>query len=88
MQRIPPSQRLGDQLTELLREGLSRQTDQAEVRGMLIRLGAQRMLQELLEAEQRDFLGVERYERGAARQGQRNGYSPTHVETAEGRVEL
>ncbi|MCL6649232.1 MAG: transposase [Chloroflexi bacterium] len=54
----------------------------------MLRLGAQRVLQELLEAEQRDFLGVDRYERGGARRGQRTGYAPTHVDTAEGRVEL
>jgi transposase-like protein len=88
MQKIPPSERLGGQLSELLREGLAAESNQAEVRGMFIRLGMQRMLQEMLEAEQRDFLGVERYERGAARQGQRNGYTPAHVETGEGRVEL
>jgi len=55
---------------------------------MLIRIGAQRLLQELLEAEQRDFLGVERYERASTRQGQRNGYAPAHVDTGEGRIDL
>jgi putative transposase len=88
MQRIPPSQQIGEQLSKMLRDGLTSQTDQAETRGFLIRLGAQRLLQELLEAEQRDFLGVDRYQRGGARQGQRNGYAPTHTETAEGRIEL
>jgi putative transposase len=72
----------------MLRDGLSSQSDQAETRGLLIRLGAQRLLQELLEAEQRDFLGVDRYQRDEARQGQRNGYAPAHTETAEGRIEL
>jgi transposase-like protein len=88
MQRIAPSQRLGEQLTALLRDGLSQETKHSELRGMLVRLGIQRMLQELLEAEQRDFLGVERYERDRQRQGQRNGYEPAHIDTAEGRVDL
>ncbi len=41
-----------------------------------------------MEAEQHEFLGAERYERGSQRQGQRNGYEPAHVETGEGRIEL
>lgn len=46
------------------------------------------MLQALLEGEQRDFLGVGRYERNAARQGQRNGYEPAAIDTAEGRIAI
>jgi putative transposase len=88
MQRIPPSQRLSQQLAGLLQEGLSSDSNQSEVRSLLIRFGIQRILQELLEAEQRDFLGVDRYERGSARHGQRNGYAPTHVDTGEGRIGL
>jgi putative transposase len=88
MQRIAPSERLGQELERLLQFGLSQETGQAELRGMLIRLGTQRLLQELLEGEQRDFLGVDRYQRGTARNGQRNGYEPAHMETGEGRIEL
>lgn len=88
MQRIPPSQRIGEQLAELLRDGLPKASGQTELRGMLVRLGMQRLLQELLEGEQRDFLGVGRYERDKGRQGQRNGYEPAHIETAEGSIEL
>lgn len=53
-----------------------------------MRLGVQKLLQELLEAEQRDFLGVERYERDEQRNGRRNGYEPAHMETCEGRIEV
>ncbi len=88
MQRIAPSQRLGEQLATLLQEGMASQSNQSEIRGLLIRLGSQRLLQELLETEQRDFLGADRYERSSARQGQRNGYSPVHVDTAEGQLDL
>ncbi len=87
MERIPPSERVAKELAELL-EGKLAVGREPELRGLLLRLGAQRVLQELLEAEQRDFLGVDRYERGGARRGQRNGYEPTHVDTAEGRIEL
>jgi putative transposase len=55
---------------------------------MIMRVGMQRVVQELLEAEQRDFLGVDRYERGGARNGHRNGYEQAHVETGEGRIAM
>jgi transposase-like protein len=60
----------------------------AELRGLLVALGARRVLQELLEAEQRDFLGADRYERSEERRGQRNGYEPLSLDTAEGRLDL
>jgi len=88
MRRITPSERLGEQLSDLLRDGFAEETEQAQLRGHLIRLGAQRLLCELLEAEQREFLGVGRYERSRSRQGRRNGYEPAHLESAEGRIEL
>ena len=88
MERIPPSQRLAEQMSDLLGQGLAAETGQTELRGALIRVGMQQLLEELLKAEQRDFLGVGRYERGQARQGQRNGYEPVSVETGEGKVEL
>src|SRR5579864_6451727 len=55
---------------------------------MIMRVGMQRVVQELLEAEQRDFLGVDRYQRGGTRNGHRNGYEQTHVETGEGRIAM
>jgi putative transposase len=88
MERIAPSQRLGEQVNRLVQDGVGAEVGRGELRGMLVRLGIQRLLQELLEAEQRDFLGVDRYERGEARRGQRNGYAPAHVETGEGRIDL
>jgi transposase-like protein len=59
-----------------------------ELRGLLVKLGAQRVLQELLEAEQREFLAADRYERSGERKGRRNGYEPLAVDTAEGRLDL
>jgi transposase-like protein len=86
--RIAPSQRLAEQLGEMLQQGVTSEVAPSDLRGALVRLGLQRMVQELLESEQRDFLGAERYERGDARQGQRNGYERAHIETGEGRIEL
>jgi transposase-like protein len=42
---------------------------------------------ERLEAEQRDFIGRDRYERGE-RKGYRNRSDPGHMDTAKGRVRV
>lgn len=56
------------------------------------RLGAQLLLQAALEAEVSEFLRRERYARQAAaedaREGMRNGYSPTTIMTTSGPVTL
>src|SRR5207244_7996383 len=88
MARIAPSQRLGDELAAVLTRGVAAEAGQAELRGLLLRLGMQRILQELLETEQAEFVGVGRYERSEGRNGQRNGYEPAHLDTAEGRLAL
>jgi putative transposase len=53
----------------------------------LVRRALGLLVQESLEAEQRDFIGRERYERGEGR-GYRSGYTRGHLETAEGGVEV
>jgi len=53
----------------------------------LLTLAARVVLQEALEAEQRDAVGRERYERGSDGR-YRNGYRPGRVEGAEGAVEV
>ena len=88
MGRIAPSERLREELDSVLTRGLAAETGQAELRGVLLRLGVRRMLQELLEAEQAEFIGAGRYERGADRDGRRNGYEPAHIDTGEGRFAL
>lgn len=88
MKRIAPSNQLSQQLAELLQGGVCQESKPSELRSALLRLGIQRLLQEILEAEQRDFLGVERYQRDEVRQGQRNGYEPSHMDTGEGRIDL
>lgn len=88
MHRIPPSQRLGEDLTAVLTGAFSKDSSQTDLRGQLVKLGIQKMIQELLEAEQRDFLGVDRYQRDNQRNGQRNGYEPAYMETGEGTIEV
>jgi putative transposase len=48
----------------------------------------ERTLQELLEAEMTAHLGAARYERGAGRTGQRNGYRPRTLHTRVGTLTL
>jgi putative transposase len=86
MERIPPSQRLRQRLDDLLRHGLQGEQDIAT---LVLRLGTERLLQELLEAESKDYLGRDHYERREPDQehrGYRNGYEPGHVRTSEGQV--
>lgn len=53
----------------------------------MLRLGAQRVVQELLEHEVTDFLGREHYRRGPRRiTGYRNGYKPKTLPTVAGRL--
>jgi transposase-like protein len=56
---------------------------------MVIRLGVERLVQEMLEEQVKDHLGRERYERrdpGQEHLGYRNGYEPGRVRTGEGEV--
>jgi transposase-like protein len=51
----------------------------------LVQLATARLVQEALEEEQTDFIGRDRYARGAGR-GKRNGYVAGQLDPAEGRV--
>jgi len=88
MPRIAPSTKIREEITRLLRDGMPKDQD---VVGTLLRLGAQRLAQELLEEEATDFLGRDRYvrHRGAEpHRGYRNGYESGRVRTAEGTIPL
>jgi len=84
--RIPPSQKIGKKLDELLSQGLKREGD---VTSSIVRLGIERLVQELLEQEVTDYLEREHYQRRRPEQehrGYRNGYEPGRIRTAEGEV--
>lgn len=88
MPRIAPSAKIREEIGRLLQNGVPKDQD---VVGTLLRLGAQRLAQELLEEEATDFLGRDRYvrHRGATpHRGYRNGYEPGRVRTAEGTIPL
>ncbi len=83
MHRIPPSQQIGKKLDELLSQGLKGEGD---VTTTIIRLGVERLVQELLEQEVTDYLEREHYQRRQPEQehrGCRNGCEPGCIRTAE-----
>lgn len=86
MTRIPPSQKIREEVQRLLSDGFNGEGD---ITSRLLRLGAQRLVQELLEQEITDFLGRGHYERrsdGETHSGYRNGYKPGRVRSAEGEI--
>src|SRR5690349_21290118 len=88
MPRIAPSAKIREEISHLLQDDVLKDQD---VTGMLLRLGAQRLVRELLEEEATDFLGRDRYVRhrgGSPHRGHRNGYEPGRVRTAEGDIPL
>jgi transposase-like protein len=86
MDRIPPSQKISKKIEEMLNEGLAGEGDMTTV---LIRLGVERLVQELLEQEVTDYLERDHYQRRQPQQehrGYRNGYEPGRMRTAEGEI--
>ena len=88
MTRVPPSQRIAQLITEFLHTGIREET---EVTSTLVKLGAQRLVQELLEAEVDEHLGRGHYQRRTTAEetpGYRNGYAHRRLKTAEGVIPL
>jgi transposase-like protein len=86
MQRIPPSQQVRQRIAELLADGTN---SDEEMVTTIVRLGVERLIQEMLEEEVKDYLGRDHYARRAPDQehlGYRNGYEPGRVRTGEGEV--
>jgi len=83
MTSIPPTERICEAISEFLTKGIS---DGQNVTNTLFLLGAQRLIQELLEQEATDYLGRERYERSENSKGLRNGYKERQLKSAEGRI--
>jgi len=86
MHRIPPSQKIRKKTEELLNQGLDGEGD---VTSLILRLGVERLVQELLEQEVTDYLERDHYQRRRpeqAHRGYRNGYEPGRLRTAEGEI--
>ncbi len=87
MRRVPPSVIAREELDALLGDGV----DEGEnVVSAVVAAAARMVLQQLLEGEQRDFLGGRgRYQRRleeAGHRGSRNGYEDGALRTAEGAI--
>lgn len=85
MTSIPPTARICEEIGEFLTNGIS---DSNDVMNTLFLLGAQRLIQELLEQETTDYLGRERYERSEEQKGHRNGYKERQLKSAEGLIPI
>ena len=86
MSRIPPSAHIAQAISDFFTNGISENSD---VKTTLFRLGAQRLIQELLEQEVTDFLGREHYQRrdkNDGNNGYRSGYKERSINTAEGKI--
>jgi putative transposase len=82
--RVPPSMRTRQALSELIEGRLASPDGRAE----LVKLATRLIVEEALEAECRDALGRDYYERGAeAGRGYRNGVRAGRLRTAEGLID-
>lgn len=87
-QKIPPSQKMRQQIDELLENGISGQDN---LLGTLLQLGARLIVQEALEQETTERLGRAHYqhrEPGEPLRGYRNGYEAGRLRTAEGEMTI
>ena len=87
MRRVAPSVIAREQLQGLLAGGTDRETN---IVSALVEIVTRLVVQELVEGEQRDFLGGRgRYDRRSEDQvGSRNGYERGRLRTAEGLVDV
>jgi putative transposase len=83
MRRLPPSVLVREELDRLLGSGVDESTN---IISTLVDTITRLVVQEVLEAEQADFLGRRgRYQRrGEGQRGSRNGYEPGRIRSAEG----
>ena len=83
--RLPPSMRTRQSLSELIEGRLASPDGRAE----LVKLATRLIVEEALEAECRDALGRDYYERGGeAGRGYRNGAREGRLRTAEGLIDF
>jgi len=81
--RVPPSEKLRNEIMAMIDQLAPNSPRNPALLGQLLRLGMQRFIQELLEAEVSEQLGTAYYEHAPARRGYRNGYKPATIKTAE-----
>lgn len=85
--KVKPSEQLSKTIDELL----NGYTSSEDLLSELLRLGAQRILQQATEAEVDEFLGRDWYQRSGedlTHRGYRNGYTPVTYKTTEGPIQV
>ena len=85
--RIPPTKRIDNEINKIL-YNLGEDVGPADLLGKLVKLAMQRIVQEILENEVQDFTGRDYYQHGEKNNGSRNGYEPSTLKTAEGRLDI
>lgn len=85
MSRIPPSERISRQIKETI-DSLGKVGGIKETIKELIRLGIQKVVQEMLEHETEEYLERGYYERKKNGKGYRNGYKQGKIKTTEGEL--
>lgn len=84
MRKIPPSERISNEISELLQKA---SVETEDFLSILLRKSVKKIIQETLEQEVSDYLGRDYFERNPeAKTGYRNGYEPKTIKTAEGKV--
>lgn len=88
MRKVAPSVLVREELDRLLQRGAA--PGGGNIVSQLVDTVTRLVVQELLEAEQTDFLGGRgRYQpRGESAGGMRNGYEPSSLRTAEGQIDV
>ncbi len=86
MKKVAPSMLVREELDQLLGRGVE---PGGNIISELVSAVTRLVVQELLEAEQTDFLGGRgRYQRRDGSGGMRNGYEPGAIRTAEGAIDV
>jgi putative transposase len=86
MRKLPPSERISKEISELLEKGYEGSEGMLSV---LIKKSVQKVLSKILEEEVKDFLGRDYYQRGeGSARGYRNGYERRSLKTSEGKISL
>jgi putative transposase len=92
--KISPSERISNEIKELLIRGITNDPEvesTEEMLSMLLQKGMQKFIQEILEQETKDYLGRGPYERIKEKEGERiyrNGYEDKHIKTTQGKIKV
>lgn len=89
-EKIAPSERIREEIAEIMDGRLGGQGLETETYGALMQRAKKLLAQELLEGEVGEFLQRGRYQRrqSGGRTGYRNGYEASCLRTPEGKVSI